>query len=310
MPYYHIISEEEVPHIKHLHPYKNIKEFEKDIDFLLRNYSPISLSGILDSIKNNQFLPKNSFLLTFDDGLREMYSIVAPILKEKGTPATFFICSAFLDNQQLFYRHKASIIIEILRKSDKASLMDKINDIFLANKIQSNDLRTSILSIEYHQKHVLDEIASILDIDFNGYLVKYQPYLSSDQIKKLIKDGFTVGAHSIDHPLYSSLSLQDQLHQTRESVKLVRDKFSLDYGAFAFPFSDSRVSNRYFEEVSGSAYVDISFGTSGMVKDIYANVLQRFSMEGTPMPAERIVARQYAEKLARVMIGKYEIKRS
>ena len=100
------------------------------------------------------------------------------------------------------------------------------------------------------------------------------------QIKGLIKEGFNIGDHSIDHPLYSLLSLRDQLYQTIESVKLIRERFSLYYGAFAFPHSDNNVSKKFFVELYNSGLVDISFGTGGMIKDCVPNNLQRFRFAG------------------------------
>ena len=65
IPYYHIISDEKVLHIYHLYKYKNKNQFIKDIDFIQKNYHPISLYDLLHSLRNGSTLTKNSFLLTF-----------------------------------------------------------------------------------------------------------------------------------------------------------------------------------------------------------------------------------------------------
>lgn len=311
LPFYHIVSDNDVQHVKHLYTYKNIAEFTEDLDYFLKHYSPVSLSDLLDCINKHQSLPKNSFLLTFDDGFREIFNVVAPILKDKGVPATFFLNNGFLDNKQLFFRHKASVLIEHLQSAGELSSTDKIKDIFKKNRIIFTDLKATILSVEYHKRNVIDEIALIVNVDFDDYLASYKPYLNSDQVEKLIDDGFTIGAHSIDHPLYSSLPLEDQLYQTRESIKLIRERFSLDYNAFAFPFTDNGVSKRYFEEILSSGSVDISFGTSGIVKDLWPNNLQRIEMEGKSiLPAKRIIALQYANYILGILTGRDEIRRS
>lgn len=307
VPFYHIVSDENVPHVKQLYPYPNVKEFREDMDFFLRNYSPISLRDLMDSLKGDRRLPKNPFLLTFDDGLREMYDIVSPVLKEKGIPATFFLATDFLDNKQLFYRHKASILIEHFQRSSELSHLDKIRGIFLRNRIEFTDFKATVLSVNYQRKYILDEIASVLNIDFNDYLVKHQPYLNSGQVKQLIQDGFTIGAHSLDHPMYASLALKDQLYQTTESIRVLRERFSLDYSAFAFPFTDYGVSEKYFEKIFDSRIVDISFGTFGMVADIYPNSLQRFGMDKTSIPAKKLVALNYRERILRVIGGTNDI---
>ena len=67
-PYYHIVRNDKVSHIKHLYAYKNEAQFRSDIDFLLQYYSPIN---DLDAVRKGV---SNSFLLSFDDGLEEVYT--------------------------------------------------------------------------------------------------------------------------------------------------------------------------------------------------------------------------------------------
>ena len=69
----------------------------------------------VDSVKNNTILPKNSFMITFDDGFRELYDIVAPILQEKKLTATIFLTRNYLDNAELGYDNKKSLILEQLK---------------------------------------------------------------------------------------------------------------------------------------------------------------------------------------------------
>ena len=309
IPLYHIVSNDEILHIKHLYGHKNIKQFKDDIDFLLKHFSPIDLFDLLKSLNSGSSLPKRSFLLTFDDGFREIYDVIAPIISEKGVPATFFINSAFIDNKNLCFQHKASILVEHFERSMSLGLRKKIREVLLNNEVEFNDIKSGILSITYRKKHLIDEIAQLMNVDFNDYLSKNNPYLTSDQINGLINDGFAIGAHSIDHPLYSLLSLEDQLYQTIESVKLIRERFCLDYSAFAFPHSDNMVSKKFFVELYNSGLVDVTFGTSGMIKDCVPNNLQRFSMEKPLMPAERIIASQFARKFYRLITGRGKIKR-
>ncbi len=76
------------------------------------------------------------------------------------------------------------------------------------------------------------------------------------------------------------------------------------YSVFAFPYNDKGISRRYFEEILKSGGIDILFGTRGMIKDNYSCSLQRFWMEAYVLPAEKIVAMQYAKQLVRTAIGR------
>jgi peptidoglycan/xylan/chitin deacetylase (PgdA/CDA1 family) len=307
--YYHLVSDDDVIHVKHLYPYKNIRQFEGDLDFLLKKYTPVGLQEILNCIMIDRLLPEKAFLLTFDDGFREMCDVVAPILLRKGIPAIFFINSGFLDNKSLGYQHKASVLIEHLQHNITPPLEREIQSIFEDNGLAFSRILSGILSIKYHQRYLIDQIAQLANLDFDDYLWANTPYLTSSQIMQLIKDGFAIGAHSVDHPLYASLSLEEQLQQTLGSMKSIRDAFSLKYGAFAFPHTDHGVSLRFFEEIYASGIVDISFGTNGMIGDRFRRNLQRVSLEKPLLPAERILALHYARKLFKGAAGRGKITR-
>lgn len=312
IPYYHIVSDNEVLHVKHLYEYKNIKQFTDDIDFLLKNYSPISLRDFLANLDNDLPLPKNAFLLTFDDGFREVHDVIAPILLEKGVPATFFINSAFVDNQELCYQHKASILTVCIEKRVTGNLINGLNRILDIESIKSTaeEIRYRMLSITYRDRNLLDKIARLLDMDFSRYLKENRPYLTSHQIQKLLKDGFTIGAHSIDHPPYPLLHLSEQVRQTLESVRSIKSTFGLDYGVFAFPNTDQHVSKLFFSKINGAGIIDASFGNRGMMSESISNHFQRFSLEKPLIPAQRIIAIQYMRKMMRVMTGNSKIKRT
>lgn len=311
IPYYHMISNSDVLHIKHLYPHKTVKQFITDIEYLCKHFNPIHLNDLLLFVRQKNPLPPNSLLLTFDDGFREMHDIVAPILLQKGVPAIFFINSSFTDNYDLCYQHKASVIAEHLLKNTASEVVQKkIVKFLLKNNIKTNDIKSGVLEIKYKERDFVNTIAQYLNIDFGSYLAQHKPYLTTDQIKKLVSDGFAIGAHSIDHPLYKDLTLEEQLQQTIESVNFVKKSFNVGYGAFAFPHSDNAVSKKYFKQIGESGLVDISFGTSGMIEDCTQSNFQRFSLEKPLMPAAKIIAMQYIKNIYRILKGKNQISRN
>ena len=293
IPYYHMINDDEVLHLKYLYTYKNKKQFIEDIDYLLKYYNPITIHELLAHIKEFRQFTKPSFLLTFDDGFRELYDVVSPILYEKGVPAVFFINSAFINNKELCYLHKASIIIEHLKNTDTLGVKERINEILKRTGQSDLDVSAAILSIGYQDRHIIDELAVCSGYDFDSYLSGKKPYLDSEKIENLIQRGFDFGAHSVDHPFYKSIPLQEQIRQTSESLDWLKNNFPITYGAFAFPHSDSGVTEDYFQEMREGGGVQVFFGTGGMMNRNLTDRLQRFSLEKPVLPAKRILAYQY-----------------
>jgi peptidoglycan/xylan/chitin deacetylase (PgdA/CDA1 family) len=285
LPFYHTVAEQPLPHIKHLYHTKTVKEFQKDLEFLLQHYEPIDVETLYHFHINKTVPKKPVFHLTFDDGLKEIYEIVAPILLEKGVPATFFINSGFVNNKALFYRYHASLAIENLQKEEKFT----------------NILKNEILACSYQNKNAIFQYFSSQQV--NNFLQKEQPYLTTEQIKNLSNKGFSIGAHSIDHPYYYEISLDEQLRQTRENLDFISSIVNQKLRLFAFPFTDFNVSKKFFEEIQPA--VDLSFGTAGLKKDEIPFNIQRVAAEGKHAKSlESILKNEYLKFVGKFFLGK------
>ena len=322
LPYYHVVSDQKLPHLEHLFRYPDCKAFVSALDYLLRHFEPISVDDVVSRVAKGQAVGRNTFLITFDDGFRESFEVAAPLLREKGVPAVFFVNSAFIDNKDLFYRCKECLIVDELRRRPDAATAAKIGDVFTGHGLSfsSDAPERSIFSVEYCDKGVLDEIAPIVGVDFGCYLAEHRPYLTSEQVESLCRQGFHVGAHSVDHPHFGTLSLPAQLEQAVESMQFVKENFSPAYTMFSFPFEDIGVSAIFFESLyhgrgapsAGDAATlecALSFGTSDMKQDSFPRHLHRFWMEGRAEQPELTIKRVLAKTFVRRLLGRNRIKR-
>jgi len=269
--FYHTVSDEYLPHISPLYKFKNTKEFEQDIDFLLKHFQPISIDDVLLHARKEKRIEKPAFHLSFDDGLREVYEVAMPILCRKGVPATVFVNSDFVDNRDLFFRYKAALI------ADKNKLM-----------------KSEALKIKYPERNFLDDLAQTLYIDFRDFLQKQQPYLTTEQLKSLQKNDFTIGAHSENHPNYNLISEEEQIAQTLNSCAFVRQNFSMERAFFAFPFSAEGVNERFFETIYND--VDLTFDISGINTTHNGRHIARIDMESYGKSAKQCIHRAYLTK--------------
>lgn len=296
-PFYHTVSDHYLPHIAHLYPIKAVNQFKQDLDFLLKHYQAISLTELMEGKAIN----KPSFLLSFDDGLSEFDQVIAPILLEKGIPAINFLNTAFIDNKTLFFRYKVSLLIEKLKQ--QPSLANALN------KKNFDEAKDHLLGLQYNDAPIIDTIATQLEVDFSEFLKQQQPYLSSEQIRKLISKGFHFGAHSIDHPEYQYIPEEIQLQQTKESILEVKERFKLSYASFSFPFTDYRVNQHFFDELNKSVQPNYTFGSAGYKQENIHNHYQRIPFENNQFSAQEILKAEYFYHLLKKPLGKNLIHR-
>src|SRR5262249_24345438 len=88
----------------------DLVEFELALDLLQRYFNLVSIVDVIAS-RSGHDLPPNPALLTFDDGYRDNYDVVLPILLRRGISATFFIATAYPDAETLYWWDKLALII-------------------------------------------------------------------------------------------------------------------------------------------------------------------------------------------------------
>nr|WP_319272140.1 polysaccharide deacetylase family protein [uncultured Draconibacterium sp.] len=264
LPFYHTISDKPLSHVLN-YPVIDEKQFKQELDFYLKYFNPVSLEELAKSPN------PGSFHLSFDDGLKECAEIVAPILLQKGIPATFFVNSGFVDNKELFHRYKASLI---------ASEMHMQPDAEVENYLYENGVPLkALLQTPFSKREILDHAAELLEIDFQSFLEKQKPYMTTSQIKELHNKGFSIGGHSHKHPEFRKISEKKQLKQIKKSMKWVQDNLNQKVKAFAFPFTDDSVSLKLIKKIHDNGICDISFGTAGVKYDEIPNHFQRYPAE-------------------------------
>jgi peptidoglycan/xylan/chitin deacetylase (PgdA/CDA1 family) len=311
-PFYHLVSDEEIPHVKHLYAVRTTKEFIHDLDLFLKHFKPIGITDLLDSFKNGRPLPGNSFLLSFDDGLREFHDVAVPILRKKGIPALCFLNSGFIDNTGLFYRYKASLLIENLQNENDPDDKQKfLKSWFGENQLPFTSDYLGLLMVSYANRHLLDELALQLKVHFDEFLQNYRPYLDSNQVRSLIQQGFSFGAHSIDHPEYRFLAEKEQIRQTAESIRMITGKFGIKEKVFSFPFTDHDVRKNFFDVVfdPSQPIADLTFGGAGLKQDSIPKNIQRISFEGTSLNAQQILGTEYLYYMIKSIFGKNIVRR-
>jgi len=292
LPYQHLVSDKVLPHIHRIYPYKGVRQFREDVDFLARHFCPVTPGELVSSLEKDGRTPPGTFLLTFDDGLREVHDIIAPILREKGIPAVFFVNPAFLDNKELFYRMKISILMDRLWTRDAGAAGTRVREILdLPVNADREQMLARLKAMDQQAMDRIDEIAGLIGLSFEDYVREWRPYMDLDQAKALARQGFTIGAHSWDHPYYRLLTVDKQIDQTVRSSAFVREEFGSAVNTFAFPHADGPVPQMFFDRMLvRNDCPDLFFGTQNQKLERKNRILHRFNAERPGISMEKMVS--------------------
>ena len=86
------------------------------------NWNSIIYGSSFVPHENETPFPKNSFALTFDDGFENNMSIAAPILTDYKVPATIYVTTNFIENNEMSWIDKIESAFKMLIFSKKILL--------------------------------------------------------------------------------------------------------------------------------------------------------------------------------------------
>ena len=310
LPYHHIVSNEDVLHIKYLYNYKNVAQFKNDLEILLKNFKPISTNDLIQHIRKNNQLPKNTFLLTFDDGFREVHDVVAPLLEAKGIPAIFFINPAFINNKKLFYRNKASLLIhELLKNKNNIDISQEFGKLPGSPENTIEELIGLVKKLNNTDETLMNNLAQKVSLSFEDYLEQKKPFLTTEQLISLDKRGFTIGAHSWDHPYFDQISIEDQLEQTVSSCRFVKEITKQEHVTFSFPYSDAALSQNLFDALNKTG-IDLMFGIQNQKEELKNNMVHRFNAERPEISLDKQLKGMMIYMVIQKKLGKQKVRRN
>lgn len=309
-PFYHLVSNNPPSHVKHLYNVLSVNEFECDLDFFLRYFTPIDGRTLVDTLSSNIKLQKPPIFLSFDDGFREVKDIISPILLRKGIPATFFVNPAYIGNQDLMYRCKVSLIVDRIKSTNISFTTQNAIAELLNVKGDTANILKVLFQLKHNQSELLDRVAELISIDFSEYLKANQPYLSLDDLLVLAKSGFTIGGHGYNHPYFNEISFEEQISEVMRCMGWIGSNFPDQPKLFAFPFTDVGVTDNLLKQLLfiKDSPCNLSFGTSGIQPVRIQNHLQRIPMEVNGISGTQLVRSEIIYYLAKKKLGYYRIK--
>jgi len=269
--YYHAVSDEPMPHVKHLYPAATVRRFENDLRYLKRAFSPVSYADVHAHIVDGASLPRRAVHLTFDDGFRECFSVVRPLLLKYKIPCTFFVTTDWIDNQGIFYRNLVSLCIEgfqELGQDARRMYLTSLNHALDLALIKAEQYVSWIKSRTHADGDVIQLAAKMLGIDVSAYLQSNPIYLTREQILQMHAEGFTIGAHTRAHPKLSRVPKDVMEAEILESVRVVQELTGDGVVPFSFPFSAGGVERKELAEIrKRNDNLGLLFDTMGIQPD-------------------------------------------
>jgi peptidoglycan/xylan/chitin deacetylase (PgdA/CDA1 family) len=191
-----------------------ISEFIRQMDYVHKNFNVISMDEVVYLRSNNIGWPKNTVVITFDDGFRNNYQNAAPILSEYGLPATFYVCSGMINTTLMFWVDVIEACIDRTEKKEIKLTLSEPNIYCLRSK--RNKIKTTQEIKAFCKNNsaiVKDQLISnlILETDVAPSTDYSEDYcmMTWKQLFELKQhELFTIGGHTLYHDIMSAQNCQ------------------------------------------------------------------------------------------------------
>jgi peptidoglycan/xylan/chitin deacetylase (PgdA/CDA1 family) len=211
--------------------------FELEMEYLHRNYHVIPLDELCNALENLDELPPNTAVVTIDDGYKDVYTNAYPVLKKYNIPATVFLTTGLIGTGELLWTHKVRYLIWET-KLDKLelqplgtySLNSDNSRILTGNTIVSNLKKIPRKTRDEY----IERLVKVCGVDVPDNLGK-DLFLNWDEVRAMNNNGINFGAHTVNHPILSRISLDEAKSEILNSKQHIERELGQEVTTFCYP---------------------------------------------------------------------------
>lgn len=252
---YHYVRDAEKTPFPEIHGIKPDR-FKKQLKNLQERYKIISIEDVRGAINHQSALPPKSCVLSFDDGLKDHYKNVFPILKESGLCGAFFPITMALEGG-VANVHKIHFL---LAKIGTRPIVSEFNsflnmaDIAIQKKFIVDDKKKLDPRYKFDDtltanlKVILQLFPEKLKTEFlNKIFAKYlgdegefsrELYLAESEIREMSDAGMTIGAHTHSHMRLDMLPKDEMREELKKSKEILQRVAGRPVNIVSYPYGN------------------------------------------------------------------------
>ncbi len=264
------------------------EDFRNQVDLLSSRYEMATLESALDFLGGSYHPERDLCLLVFDDGLKEHYSDVTPILAERNIEGLFFVITGCIEDGRVASVHKNHFLLAALDFAEyKQAFLERLAEISpqTSTEVDHEKVRTTyrwdtpeVAAFKYLLNFNLTEAQRerILNDLFARYLgdekeFARELYVSWEEVRRMQSAGMLIGGHTHSHVALSTMGDPQQQADLTQCSQLLRERLTPQaLWPFSYPYGQAHS----FNEVTVQTLQDLDFAC-GFVTEVGPNDVNR-----------------------------------
>ena len=213
-----------------------LRGFRRQLRLLRRVSNVVPLRQALGDLSEGRSLPPRAVALTFDDGYFDNAAMAAPMLREHGLPATFFLVTGMLSGTTRAWWEDLAWGITNARRPTVVWRDER----FELSTPEARRAAVGVVSDRLKQLYQADRTSAVEQL-----LGELEPcgtrstvpeqFLDWSAARALLAAGHGVGSHTCTHPLLGHETAEVQDRELRESRRLLEHRLACRIDLLALP---------------------------------------------------------------------------
>lgn len=231
------------------------EQFHDQVLYLKKNFNVTTLRQVQQMVDDPSKLKGFHVLLTFDDGYRDNFEQVFPILRSEGLEGTFFLTTSYLDSDTLPWWDQIAFLV---RQTQKQSISVENRVINFHGRSRIDVLR-EVLRIYSHQESrdshsFISELASACGIALCD-IPEDTAFMSWEQAQEMVRGGMAIGSHTCTHPILARQSADQQFEELKASKQILEQRLGREIDTLAYPVGhQAAFDHRTFQALEETGY--------------------------------------------------------
>jgi peptidoglycan/xylan/chitin deacetylase (PgdA/CDA1 family) len=253
------------------------RDFAGQVAHLLRHYEPVDPADLIAAVRSGSPLPENGFVLTFDDGVRDHWDNVLPVLDRHGLKGIFAPIGLpylqgripLVQKNQFVRGRLGEDRLPDVYLAAAGEVAPELDVVALIENAGPGDYRRGTekyLRFKYAVNRLIPfEVSErVLDRLFTEHVCPDERefirelYLDVAEIVELARAGHGIAGHSISHPSLPRLAEADQEREIAESLAWLGGLLGSPPSWFNYPYGDHDERSQRVVERLG---VEIAYST-------------------------------------------------
>lgn len=232
--------------------YVTRQAFEMQTEYLFKRYRVMGLEELIEAVKKGNRIKGNTCIITFDDGWKDTYIHVLPILKKYKLSATVFLVSDYVGTNRWFWTDKVSYLLAkyletMEHKESSQTIYPALHRMDFFPLISKEGLTSEqkIEAIIENMKQLDQDDREKTIYELKDLLKHYTlsessepPLLSWDEVSEMSRTAITFGSHTKSHAILTKVSKKEATGEIVESKQEIEKRLSKPCQAFCYPNGD------------------------------------------------------------------------